>query len=438
MSELLRTGQTIHTDTGSTCQVERFLGGGGQGEVYRVNWSGQPFALKWYFPHTATPTQLQALQTLVKKGAPTQQFLWPLELASQSRLPGYGYLMRLREPQYKGIVDLMKRKVEPTFKILATAGLHLADCYLQLHARGFCYCDISFGNVFWNAQTGDVLICDNDNVIINGEKPEIGGTIGFMAPEVVTGDALPSIDTDKHSLAVLLFYMFMLHHPLEGKKETAIHAFDQPAKVKLYGREPIFIFDPNIDTNRPDDRYHQVVNNFWPIYPQFLRDVFTKAFTNGLRDPKHGRVTENEWKGAMARLRDSILYCQKCAAENFYDSDALKAAGGKMPRCWSCKTEIILPFRIRIGKSVTMLNHDSRLYPHHLDDQKLYDFSQPIAEVTRHPKDPNLWGLKNLGSEKWVVALTDGSFKDVEPGRSVALVPGTRINFGKVEGEIGY
>lgn len=240
MSELLKAGQTIRTDTGSTCQVERFLGGGGQGEVYRVNWSGQPFALKWYFPHTATSTQLQALQTLVKKGAPAQQFLWPLELASQSGLPGYGYLMRLREPQYKGIVDLMKRKVEPTFKTLATAGLQLADCYLQLHARGFCYCDISFGNVFWNSQTGDVLICDNDNVIINGEKPEIAGTINFMAPEVVTGTTLPSIDTDKYSLAVLLFYMFMLHHPLEGKKESAIKAFDQPAKVKLYGKEPIF------------------------------------------------------------------------------------------------------------------------------------------------------------------------------------------------------
>jgi DNA-binding helix-hairpin-helix protein with protein kinase domain len=438
MSELLKAGQTIQTDTGSTCQVERFLGSGGQGEVYRVNWSGQPFALKWYFPHMATSTQLQNLRTLVTKGAPTQQFLWPLELASQSGLPGYGYLMRLREPQYKGILDLMKRKVEPTFKTLATAGLQLADCYLQLHARGFCYCDISFGNVFWNSQTGDVLICDNDNVIVNGEKPEIVGTARFMAPEVVTASALPSIDTDKYSLAVLLFYMFTLHHPLEGKRDSAIKCFDKPGMKKLFGTEPIFIFDPRDDSNRPDGRYHGVVNNFWPIYPQFLRDRFTKAFTNGLRDPKHGRVTENEWKAAMAQMRDSILYCQKCAAENFYDPDALKAAGGKSPRCWSCCTDVNLPFRIRIGKAVTMLNHDSCLYPHHVDDEKLYDFSQPIAEVTRHPKDPNLWGLKNRGREKWVVTVADGSFKDVEPGRSVALARGTRINFGKVEGEIGY
>ena len=44
-----------------------------------------------------------------------------------------------------------------------------------------------------------ILICDNDNVIINGEMPAIAGTLGFMAPEIVTRTAMPSIDTDKFS-----------------------------------------------------------------------------------------------------------------------------------------------------------------------------------------------------------------------------------------------
>ncbi len=65
-----------------------------------------------------------------------------------------------------------------------------------------------------------------------------------MAPEIVRGEAVPGTQTDLFSLAVLLFYMFVMHHPLEGKKELAIKCLDLPAMKKLYGTEPLFIFDP--------------------------------------------------------------------------------------------------------------------------------------------------------------------------------------------------
>ena len=83
-----------------------------------------------------------------------------------------------------------------------------------------------------------------------------------------------------------------------------------------------------------------------------------------------------------------------------------------------------------------MLNHDTQLYPHHLDPQRLYDLSQPLAAVQQHPQNPNLWGLKNLTTAKWVITTTDGTIHDVEPGRSAGLAVGVKINFGHVEGEI--
>lgn len=83
-----------------------------------------------------------------------------------------------------------------------------------------------------------------------------------------------------------------------------------------------------------------------------------------------------------------------------------------------------------------MLNHDTRLYPHHVSGTSSYDFSAPQAEVSRHPQNPNVWGLKNLSQEKRVVTFPDGAMKDVEPGRSASLVAGLSINFGRVVGEI--
>jgi len=230
--------------------------------------------------------------------------------------------------------------------------------------------------------------------------------------------------------------MLMVHHPLEGKKESDIKCLDLPAMNKLYGFEPIFIFDPNDDSNRPQPSYHDNALAFWPLYPQFVRDLFIKAFTVGIHDPQ-ARVRESEWRAAMVQLRDAIIYCPHCGAENFYDVARLKASGGHPGTCWSCNGNLVLPPRIRIDDDIVMLNWDTKLYPHHIDPDRMYDFTTPVAELAQHPRDPNIWGLKNIGPEKWVITTDTGDIKDVEPGRSTRLAAGIKVNFGKgIEGEI--
>ena len=381
MYELLTVGQKVRTESSNiTCVIEKFLGGGGQGEVYQAKLGGQSVALKWYFPDAlkADPYQRARLEAAIDAGAPNDRFLWPIDLVSQQGIDGFGYIMPLRQPQYKTLVDLMKGKIVHNFRSLATASFQLADSFLQLHSRGLCYCDISFGNVFFNPDNGDITICDNDNVAPNGSEVSIGGTPRFMAPEIVTGQARPSTQTDLYSLAVLLFYMLFIHHPLEGKKETQIACLDAPAMNLLYGSEALFIFDPDDRSNQPTPEYHNNALKFWDIYPQFLRDLFIKAFTNGIRDPKGGRVRESEWRGAMIRLRDAIVYCPHCGQENFYDSDTIEQSGIKPKPCCDCHQEVRLPPRIRLDNQIVMLNHDTQLFPHHINT-RLFDFSSPIA-----------------------------------------------------------
>ncbi|MEN8215885.1 MAG: protein kinase [Pseudomonadota bacterium] len=436
MNQLLSPNQQAQLDSNLTCQVEQILGGGGQGEVYQADLNGKPVALKWYYPQQATHAQRAALEMLIKSGAPNDKFLWPLDLATIPDVKGFGYIMPLRESRYKSINDLMKGRIDPTFRALATAGLELAHSFLQLHTKGLCYRDISFSNVFFDPDTGEIRICDNDNVTVDGKAS--GGVLGtprFMAPEIVRGVATPSTQSDLFSLAVLLFYILIIHHPLEGKNESKIKCFDLPAMNKLYGTEPVFIFDPNDKSNRPVQGYHDNAIIYWPIYPQFIRDLFTKAFTKGIRDPKNGRVRESEWRATMLRLRDSIIYCGYCGFENFYDIDSLKTSS-KLNPCWNCQKPLKTPPRIRIGRHIVMLNHDTQLFPHHIEPQKTYDFSQPIAAVKQHPKNPNIWGLKNLSAKKWVVTTAEGSTKDVTSGQSVTMAAGTTINFGKTKGEI--
>lgn len=429
---LLKPKQVVRTESGVPCEIEQFLGGGGQGEVYRAKMGGSRFALKWYYPNTATVDQRSALEALIKKGPPSNKFLWPMELASQQGVAGFGYIMPLRDSHYKNIVDLMKRRIEPTFRALCTTAFELADNYFQLHAQGLAYRDISFGNVFFDPNNGSVLICDNDNVTVDKKaKGGVQGTPRFMAPEIVAGKAYPSTQTDLFSLAVLLFYMFMIHHPLEGAQEASIKCFDLPAMKKLYGEEPVFIWDPEDVSNRPVPGYQDNAIIFWKIYPEFIKELFIQSFTTGIRDPLNGRVAETVWRTNMVRLRDLIYQCAHCGAENFHDETAMVA------KCWSCGKNIKPSIWMKIGKQAVMLNSDTKLYPHHIDGSisKLFDFSQPAAEINQHPQNPKIWGLKNLTAKKWVVTTKDGSIKDVEPDRSVQLALGTKVQFGNCEGE---
>jgi len=256
VNELLKTGQVVQTEiSGQPCKVEKFLGGGGQGEVYQAQWAGGSFALKWYYPQTATADQREALNRLVKDKPPSDAFLWPLDMALAPPVPGFGYIMRLREQRFKSLMDLITGKMDPKFRVLATVGLGLADNFFKLHAKGLCYRDISFGNAFFDPDNGEVLICDNDNVTTNrSPKVSVLGTPEFMAPEIVRRETLPSRQTDLYSLSVLLFFIFHIHHPLKGKKVLSIHCWDLPSQEKMFGTAPVFIFDPNDTSNQAVDK----------------------------------------------------------------------------------------------------------------------------------------------------------------------------------------
>lgn len=438
MNGILKNGTTLNLQ-GENVKIIELLGSGGQGEVYKVQYKGKDYALKWYFSDSATSEQKKIILDLISKKSPNENFLWPISLIESNQHNSFGYIMDLRTKEYNGIVDLMKTKCSPSFYNLATVGFQTSDSFLQLHTRGLCYKDISFGNLFFNPNTGDVKICDNDNVTPDASNfSGVLGTPKFMAPEIVRGESKPSTQTDLYSLAVLLFYVFFVHHPLDGKLEMNIKCLDAPAMKKLYGENPIFIFDPNNDTNRPIKGEQDNAIIFWNIYPQFFKDLFIKSFTDGIHDPLNGRVRESEWRNKFIQLRDSIFYCDGCGSENFYDLEAVKSNQGKPNACWSCKKTPTLPFRMKIDKSIIMLNHDTKLFSHHIDAKKQYDFKKPMAEVSKHPNDPNVWGLKNLSDEKWVLTDSKGTLKDILQGQNCRLENGVKIQFGNSDGEIRY
>lgn len=430
MEGKLKIGTVLSSESGSTYHVKKLLGSGGQGEVYEVECGSRKFALKWYFRNTATTAQKAILENLIAKGKPDDSFLWPLDMVmGDDGL--FGYVMELRPAEYKSIVDLMKRKAEPSFYCLCSAAFNLTKGYQRLHSMGYSYRDISFGNLFFDPDTGDVLICDNDNVSVNGQADSsVYGTPRFMAPEIVVGKAKPSRNTDLFSLSVLLFYMFMLNHPLEGKLEANIKCMDIYAMNKLYGTDPVFIFDPDNKSNRPLRGYQDNALIYWDLYPAALKDLFTQAFTVGLDCPAR-RVTENKWLEIFANMMSQIIICPICGAEVFLDSE--REAVGAGHTCWNCQRAVTVPSTMIIDKRRIIISKDMKLYRHHISGD--YDMTSVVGTISVNPANPSMLGLRNESSENWTYIKADGTQMPVAPGRSAAIAKGAMVNFGQLTGE---
>lgn len=431
MEGQLQKGIVLESQLGMKYKVNCLLGAGGQGEVYDVSQGEDHFALKWYYKNTATVQQKNILENLIAKGSPDNSFLWPQDMIFEKEGAPFGYVMPLRPKQFRSIVDLMKRKAEPSFYNLCRAAYNLTKGYQMLHKAGYSYRDISFGNVFFDPDNGDVLICDNDNVSPNGRSSGgVYGTPRFMAPEIVTGKAKPSRNTDLFSLAVLLFYMFMLNHPLEGKLEAQIKCMDMFAMHKLYGTDPVFIFDPDNKTNRPLRGYQDNALIFWDLYPKELKDLFKKSFTTGLSEPAK-RVTENKWLETFANMMSGIVVCPVCGAENFYDET--KETLGAAHTCWGCEKVLRIPSKMIIGKNRLLITTQTKLYSHHINND--FDMNTIVGEVVSNPANPNLWGIRNLTKTNWTYMFDDGKQIPVPPGRAATIARNTKIDFGSAVSE---
>jgi hypothetical protein len=95
-----------------------------------------------------------------------------------------------------------------------------------------------------------------------------------------------------------------------------------------------------------------------------------------------------------------------------------------------------LPMQLRVGGCTVLLVPETRLYPHHTEPGRGYDFTAATAAMMRNPDQEGEWALHNLTERIWCVTFPDGSTQVVEPQQSVAPTLGTLIDFGARRGEI--
>lgn len=439
----LKKGESITIVSGGEATVldDKPLGSGGQGEVYRVKYKNKEFALKWY-----TDTDIIKndafyvnINNNIHDGAPDSNFVWPIYLTEKHtdayKKKSFGYLMNIFPKGYYELGDILNTYVYETdpktnkkkkkmintknVEVSIRAAINIVRAFMSLHRAGKSYQDLNHGGISVNIETGDVLICDCDNV--SSTNLGIKGFPGYMAPEVLLGKNKPDMITDRFSLAVLLFKMLIRADPFWGKiQDNYVSKPGEDSDLLFYGKDPVFIFDPADTRNRPSNSN---AKKFWPLFPKEIQNLFIEAFVDGVKD-RNRRPTENKWFKTLMKAYTDLCIC-KCGKSVF---NTQSKGPYVCPKC-NARYEIL---STDVGNAV--LCGGKRLFSFNTDAQSTGDIDHPTAEVKESQKNPGVYALFNLGKEKWGYISKDknATANSVEVGSGVRTEKILKITFTDV------
>ena len=334
--------------------------------------------------------------------------------------------------------------------------LSISRAVRRLHAAGLAHSDLSYKNVLVDPSTGQACIIDIDGLVVpNKYPPDVVGTPDFIAPEVIKTQhlakndpnrKLPSTQTDRHALAVLIYMYLFYRHPLRGGK---VHDLDAAKDEDLMmGGKALFIEHPTDISNsvKPDQLGKAQLPWGDPskmpctVAGPLLGDLFVKAFVGGLHDPQN-RPTASDWENALIKTIDMVQPCSAKCEMGWYVFD--NTTKPKCPFCgttYQGKLPVLNFYSSRQGGSFKPDNHrlmvwdGQSLFPWHVNrfvfpGEKLTDDQKKrVGYFQLHQGD---WYLVNTGMPEMYDA---GAKKDVPIKGSVKLVDGAQILLSREDG----
>ncbi|MES2732455.1 MAG: serine/threonine-protein kinase [Bacteroidota bacterium] len=342
---------------------------------------------------------------------------------------------QFRNKNYKFHLD--PKELGDRFKFLLIC-IKICRAVRRMHAAGLAHSDLSYKNVLIDPTTGNAAIIDIDGLVVPGKfPPDVIGTPDFIAPEVMAtkhlpktdpNRKLPSIATDRHALAVMIYMDLLYRHPLRGGK---VHDLDPQKDEELsMGSHALFVEHPSNLANRP--KLNQVKPTHLPwadvekvpytVCGPYLKQLFDKAFIDGLHQPSV-RPTADDWEQACIKTVDLMQPCQNptCDQKWFVFDNTTKPScpfcgtpyRGQLPVLnlyWSRTEGAFVPENHRL-----MVYHNQYLYPWHINRN-----ISPNERLTAEQKKPVGYFVLHQG--KWVLVNQNmPSLKDVTEGKDIPI-----------------
>jgi serine/threonine protein kinase len=292
----------------------------------------------------------------------------------------------------------------------------------RLHFAGLAHSDLSNRNVLVDLRGGDACVIDIDALVVPGlAPPTVLGTPGYMAPEVVAGKVLPSIETDRHALSVLFYELLLQRHPLRGTLVHSTRSAEEDEQLSM-GTKALFIEHRTDRRNPPDKPVTAPVDALGPHLAPLMR----RAFEEALHVPQR-RPDAVEWEEALYRTLERIMPTPSSRGWIIAGDE------GPLRDPWSGEQVHRAVPMLRSGRGggetwrddgiATAVFHHRTLHQWHFDADV-----RPREEVSREAMayasfHDGCWWLVNLTGRAWVTA--DG--RTIGRNAPVQLVDGLEL-----------
>lgn len=319
------------------------------------------------------------------------------------------------------------------FKAMLKMALSLSQAIRKMHQSGLAHADLSCNNVLIDPKSGSCVVIDIDSLVVPGIfPPEIAGTHGYIAPEVLETADLPSEDpkrslpntrTDLHALAVLIYEYLFLRHPLIGPKIYSTASAEEDDYLTM-GPKATFIENPHDTSNRPDKLPFTVHD-----MGADLESLFLRAFVDGLHSPNE-RPSAMEWERGLYKAFNLLHPCPNphCGAKWFILHDVSK------PFCPFCRQKIRPENIVRLHTKTQRYGmtgqwmdsgeinvyHNMPLFRWHFHANTFPDEKTSHSLQAYIYKHQNQWLLVNHA----VSDMTDPHGRLVPPGQAIVLNDG--------------
>ncbi len=325
------------------------LGEGSEGFVYFEE--GHRYVLKFYKDARAAdePELWERLKNIVYSFNPLldedtgsfwrEYFCWPESVIVKPRfgvrVPAYSGNYYTRDGHEKRMgffvsergLNLIPEDERGDWRRIMQMALTMARSVRRLHSSGLAHSDLSYNNFLADPTNGKAVMIDLDGLVVPGiHPPKVAGTPGLIAPEVYMRKGLPSIRTDLHALAVLVYQLLLLRHPLRGPKQHACNSQEEYEQIS-YGQGALFIEHPSDRSNRPE-----VMAQDYQVTGRFLSSLIEKSMVEALFKPDL-RPTAADWERALVHTLNTLVPCsnRSCSKGWF----VLESEHSRCPWCGS-------------------------------------------------------------------------------------------------------